>query len=737
MEPDCLAKSGFFSLDSEAVDTSAQPQIGSKKFEISKDVIVDKKFRVISLLGKGGMGEVYLARHLLLDKDVALKIFGAGSASNEGVLRFQREAQSIAKLDHKNVVKVFDFGISEEGIPYYTMEYLKGRSLADRLTKCGALHPAEALELFIQICDGLSIAHAKGIVHRDLKPGNIFLENDASLQHSARVKIVDFGIATLMDQSISKQKLTTTDTIFGSPLYLSPEQATGQKITASSDIYSLGCTLFETLTGRPPFRGATARETIMMHLVEDPPKLTDTSVENTISSTLEKVVSKMLDKTPDGRQHSIEEVRNELTDVLDGLRKRSHSLNADLADSRSQKSSSRYQVFVTNIDTTSSKLLNRNINLLTIGVAAVLVLGVAYTVVKAINREPALKLESQKENKARKKATSDTRSSKGDTARKVFSGERELPFTKGVFKSKISRSNQKSYVTFEFPNDVEMGQIGIAVFLDTEIEKIQPIVANIAYPLSKPPSLVFYPSEAFVKDEDSFAILPTDALVSIKDCRVQKKYARRTIELIGRQHELAMLDMAKSPIVDSDLAGLQKLTKLESLRLDDTFATGSGVVKFVGCKRLRSLCMSGCKHVSPVLKKLENSKVIVSLSLDDVDLTEDDVRLISTMSNLEVLNLRGDRLTDRGLKYLAGLKHLKALDLRDCPVNTPTGVQVFKQLGKQRLQRLNLNYEGWSESDKFQLESYIPDVAFKTERTHRTNVPLDSQDLQILLKNSE
>ena len=168
--------------------------------------VIDKKYQILGLFGEGGMGAVFRAHHLMLDKDVALKTFKSKHLTEGAHARFEREAQAIAKLNHKNVVQVFDFGLAEDGVPYYTMENLLGETLAERIKNTGPLPIAEAIDFFTQICHGHLLAHSKGIIHRDLKPANLFIEKIKSAKGNVDVvKILDFGIASLTDQSVEEQ----------------------------------------------------------------------------------------------------------------------------------------------------------------------------------------------------------------------------------------------------------------------------------------------------------------------------------------------------------------------------------------------------------------------------------------------------------------------------------------------------------------------------------------------------
>jgi serine/threonine protein kinase/uncharacterized protein YjbI with pentapeptide repeats len=279
---------------------------------LAAGTVIDAKYRIVSFLGAGGMGAVYRANHLSLGKDVALKTLRSSDLSSEKWERFQREAQAIGKLENKNIVRVYDFGVAEGNHPYYTMELLCGESLADRVSAKGALPLSEALMIFAEVANGLVSAHARGIVHRDLKPENIFLvlKDDKVVS----VKLVDFGIAKLAGAGdLDGQRLTAVGSIFGSPLYMSPEQSMGEDTDARSDIYSFGCALYETLTGRPPFMGTNAFFTICSHQGSQPPTLADSAPATIFPHWIESLISRMLAKKKEDRVQSFQEVLQEFT----------------------------------------------------------------------------------------------------------------------------------------------------------------------------------------------------------------------------------------------------------------------------------------------------------------------------------------------------------------------------------------------------------------------------------------
>jgi serine/threonine protein kinase len=229
---------------------------------------LDGRYLIEAQLGAGGAGTVYRARHLGLDRPVALKVLQRQHQERWGSRkRFEREARALAQLSHEHIVAVSDCGVDAE-VPFLVMELLEGESLEARLKK-GALPPAFAVELLLQLLEGLAFVHDHGLVHRDLKPGNLFLERTA--QGGERLKLLDFGLAKLLEPS-PDARVTLSGEVFGTPAYMPPEQITGEGIDARSDVYAVGLVAFEMVAGRRAFRGHES-ELLRQQLVEAVPSL--------------------------------------------------------------------------------------------------------------------------------------------------------------------------------------------------------------------------------------------------------------------------------------------------------------------------------------------------------------------------------------------------------------------------------------------------------------------------------
>ncbi|AVP66494.1 Stk1 family PASTA domain-containing Ser/Thr kinase [Rhodococcus hoagii] len=275
---------------------------------------LSSRYELGEILGFGGMSEVHLGRDLRLSRDVAIKVLRADLARDPTFyLRFRREAQNAAALNHPAIVAVYDTGEAETDagpLPYIVMEYVDGDTLRDIIRTEGPLQPRRAMEVIADVCAALDFSHRNGIVHRDMKPANIMINR------AGAVKVMDFGIARAISDSSSP--MTQTAAVIGTAQYLSPEQARGEQVDARSDVYSLGCVLYEVLTGEPPFKGDSPVAVAYQHVREDPKQ--PSQVNPAVPPALDSVILKAMSKNPANRYQSAAEMRSDLVRVLGGQR---------------------------------------------------------------------------------------------------------------------------------------------------------------------------------------------------------------------------------------------------------------------------------------------------------------------------------------------------------------------------------------------------------------------------------
>jgi serine/threonine protein kinase len=277
--------------------------------------VVADRYRVLRKLGEGGMGAVYLAEHIVLEKKIALKVLAPELARKpELVARFLQEARSASRIGHENVIDISDFGQSSDGCTYIAMEYLDGKDLGEIVREKGALDWEETREIVLQICRALRAAHDKGIVHRDMKPENIFLIQREDHPHF--VKILDFGIAKVMGLDPQGPRLTRTGMIFGTPEYMAPEQAEGKETDHRADIYAVGCILYHLITGQTPFVADSFMLMLTKQLIEDPVPPSARRPDLPISPAIDALVLKALEKNRDRRWQSMADLIEALGSCL-------------------------------------------------------------------------------------------------------------------------------------------------------------------------------------------------------------------------------------------------------------------------------------------------------------------------------------------------------------------------------------------------------------------------------------
>jgi serine/threonine-protein kinase len=312
-----MAASPVATMPEAAAPTDPPPPEGDE--DLSGRSIA-ARYKLLKKLGEGGMGVVYAAVDERIEKQVAIKILREEFARRPDVVaRFTQEARSAGRIKHENVLDVTDYGRTEDNSFYIAMELLVGTDLADVLTKETTLPPERGIDIAIQICRALAAAHREGVVHRDLKPENVFLVRSADNREV--VKIVDFGIAQLKDASgDSGRKLTRTGMIFGTPEYMSPEQAAGKPIDNRVDVYATGVILFEMFAGRVPFVGDTFMGVLTQHMFEPVPSLRQVYAACVVNDDLEAVIAKALAKDPAQRYVSMTELAEDLQRVRSGLK---------------------------------------------------------------------------------------------------------------------------------------------------------------------------------------------------------------------------------------------------------------------------------------------------------------------------------------------------------------------------------------------------------------------------------
>ncbi|MBI1271158.1 protein kinase [bacterium] len=291
---------------------------GGKGADATASLGLPERYEVLDKIARGGMGAVYQARDKENGMTVAVKIMAQDLLQESAARkRFEQEAAHLSSLDHPYIVSVYNSGTTTQGAPYLVMELGKGKTLDEILKERGSLTPEKTVNLFMEILSGLEYAHKNGILHRDLKPSNIIVENIDEAYPS--VKILDFGIMKLLDEDGSKTAaITATSAMVGTPAYMSPEQCLGEEVSQQSDIYSIGCMIFEALTGKPPFEAANAVALAMKHQSKKPPSLGGKLKKDPTARQLEAVIRSCLEKVPAFRYRDSRDLIEDLDNISSG-----------------------------------------------------------------------------------------------------------------------------------------------------------------------------------------------------------------------------------------------------------------------------------------------------------------------------------------------------------------------------------------------------------------------------------
>lgn len=637
------ARSGDNSFSASIAGTgeAASGEEKIKPVVLEPGSVVLDKYKIVELVGLGGMGSVFRVTHVHLGSVFALKCLNKEQPKDHTWRRFQNEAKAAHILDHPNLIKVHDFGLLPGRRPYFVMDYVDGTTVADEVQRLGRLPVRRCLRIFIQVAFAIAHAHEQGVIHRDLKSSNIMVVKQVSDEEEL-VKIVDFGIAKLTGaDEYNQQTLTKTGEIFGSPLFMSPEQCSGLSVDNRSDLYSLGCMLYEALTGAPPFIGESALATMMMHQNEPPLSLKQASMGIDFPVELEKIVAKLLEKDPNKRYQNASSLAADLISL-------ENSMKADTAASgtlgeNARSGSSLYK------QKEASIFAGNPVGQFLIGAIAFFA-GVAVCYLAMQNE-----LEAERARKRPIVVEAQPKISAPALDEKPFSHIDE----------------QSKERVFEFPKV----KIGALLFADgtavncVDVKRVPEsrlIGFNPTYDaLSKNPDLV----KKFAPDDLILLYLSRNDMA-------QTRVFRSIPHLTG----LKAINLKFTDFSDSDVQYVEVLPNLSYLNVSFTTVTGDALARMKNLKNLTALHAGGLANIAPLLERVSEMPRLAQLTVHGDSLDDESLLPISRSKTIQALSIGTNRnITDAGMKHIAKMKQLKYLDLYGTSV-TPKAISILKQL---------------------------------------------------------
>ena len=681
--------------------------------EFNANDVIGGDYRVIQWIGAGGMGNVYRVVHTMMGTEYALKTLSADKVTEVAWRRFQNEAQAIARMDHPNVVKIYNLGLHEGRLPFYVMDILRGDTMLDYLRDQGPMPLPMAMDLFSEICSGLGYAHKKGIVHRDVKPPNIVLLN--SPDTGAKVKIVDFGIAKLSGvKDPANQFLTNVGEVCGSPYYMSPEQTAGQRIDARSDIYSLGCTLFEMLTGKPPIRGSSAVETMMMHQTTSAPTLKEATGGQEFPEMLEQLMATMLAKAPMDRYQTMELVAQDLAVIKGGQQAQispfaPSNLNLDstpfsattssgmsLAQTSSSMRRQRNTSLFEEIPEAEKQLEEKEedgngnlVKIVALGFATLLLCGAAGGYFWYSNHKPAAPVTAKPSANAAMGPRDIGLLSKisPEATGNLADGQEDVPFdakpTKSLkdtgFFSSIVQSRGHQARVFKFPTDFVLGSIGIMM------EGLVDAQGELEFSVKE--KLKFKPNPLLANYPQYFKRFRPGEITAIA-----LEGGKGDSQLVIAEQLKHVVDM--QGLSEVRFEGLKTLTP-DMVRLlarvsalDELHCKGKDfkAESMLQVKNLRKLKAVGCdteKSVELLLEGLKGDSTIERLYLSNAPITVKDMEICASMPKMSNLSVELCKMDDATFRKMTDLK-LSGLILEGTPLNV-SKIMALRQMHLQGL----------------------------------------------------
>ncbi len=650
--------------------------------------VILEKFRIIELLGRGGMGSVYRVEHLLVNRIYALKCLSKSQTNDAGWRRFQNEAKAAHMLDHANLIRVYEFGLLPGGQPFFLMELVEGSTLADEIKKSGRLELERALKIFIKVAFAIQYAHEHKVIHRDLKPSNIMLSKSSLAHEPEIVKVVDFGIAKLTGQDeFNQQTLTKTGEVFGSPLFMSPEQCIGIAVDHRSDLYSLGCVFYETLTGAPPFIGDSALSTMLKHQSDRQLSLREASMGGQFPAEMEHIIEKLLQKDPDHRYQTANALAEDLIELEKVVKGEKLPEGRAGLGSATQKLEQKRTAPREKISIEANVFVVLGVSTFTFVLGMIL----SYVILTMQSGDPKFTIP---------------RCLLFDQEKKPAQAIQSSPLPQ---KTASWSSKKEKYLEFHFP---ENESLGFLEFKDgtqmrarglVKVPLGQPLGLSASNYLLQNPQLLdgFQPEELQVLDLGGSKNLKPEIFSHLK-------------RLTG----LRILNLSGTDFGDGDLEFLSGLGKLRDLNLATTHVTGKSLLKCPILKNLNCLditCLDDGELIARQVSNLPNLKqlVIAGTDIKDVDLAD-----LAKSKSIKILCIAQNFISNQGIANLVPLQTLEWIDVTATNIK-PESCKYFAQMPSLKLLEVGKMFEDHSrQTFALYMQKHRPKVKILWENVH-------------------
>ncbi len=615
------------------------------------------RYEFITVIGAGGAGVIYKAKQKPLGRPVAVKMIHSHLVNVTALKRFLQEAKTISTMHHPNIISVHDFGVSEDNQPYMVMDYVEGTTLSDYIKKEGALEPEFAVNLAMQICDGLSHAHSHSVLHRDLKPNNVMLVPLAAGEYHLRV--LDFGLAKLFAEDEQADHLTKTGETVGTPAYMSPEQVMGKKLSPRSDIYSLGCLLYHCLTGFVPFGGATKMETMLKQLNDQPPPFSEYDVD--VSERLEELVMQILSKDPAARPESMSQVKERLKALMSY-----HSSGNVSVLSRKEKKKE------------PPKIEPKKIAMIAVPLLMVSAAGL-FTYFYS-QQKPAQTVATSTTPKASEPAKPE---SKPETKIAATTPEQDPAAQAAVQTPAPTQAAPQAPVDQvpaykkNYDDNVFIGKFeGKENIRELSSDKTD-IQNQSLYFVSKLKDLQKLDLTGSKSINDSgLAYLKGTPLITLS--LDGTGITDNSLNSIGTLKQLRNLNLSNTRVSANNLGQLTSCRNLQTLDLHQTKLGNSSIEGLKSLNNLEVLVLGETGVGDSALGALSNMKMLNALFLNDSLITNAGLSKLSSLDNLRMLDLSGTKIDKQGLKALAKLPNLTELRLKDVKLSNDAIAELCK-----------------------------------------------------------